>query len=162
MLDFSEVNALEFASHRHRAVETFHCQFQPLEIAKLIGHAMWITCGCWWHSREACSFSIHWCQYEKLIFKDFILLDYGFFPYVGKFVSWSYFLFPYLTAKDLCFLFFISFEYGDSDMEGGIRALGRKIVERNVLILNLGSFWNFCISPSRSRTPLPSVSDFLH
>ncbi|KAK6260237.1 hypothetical protein SCA6_014711 [Theobroma cacao] len=31
-----------------------------------------------------------------------------------------------------------------------------KVVKRKVLILNLGSFWNFCRSRSRSRSPLPS------
>lgn len=35
-----------------------------------------------------------------------------------------------------------------------------KVLKRNEWILNLGCFWNFCRSRSRSRSPLPSVSDF--
>uniref|UniRef100_A0A6N2MDF8 Uncharacterized protein n=1 Tax=Salix viminalis TaxID=40686 RepID=A0A6N2MDF8_SALVM len=31
-----------------------------------------------------------------------------------------------------------------------------RVVKRNVWILNLGCFWNFCRSRSRSRSPLPS------
>ncbi|MBA0820026.1 hypothetical protein Goshw_030366 [Gossypium schwendimanii] len=50
-------------------------------------------------------------------------------------------------------------EYGDSDVEGASRLLDMKVVKRNVLIFKLGFFlWNFCRSPSRSRSPLPSLN----